>query len=669
VGALAGGLFVAWAAIGGGYEPTTWYPGALFLLGLLVVAGLARGRGHPVPRPTAIAIACAFAFALWCFVSITWSEAQGDAWDGANRALLYALVFATFAILRWSGSTALAILGGYSLAVAALAGITLADVTAAADPALSFINDRLAEPTGYHNASAALYLAAVWPAVFLASRREVPSAVRGLFLAAAGVLVEVALLSQSRGSSIALPLALLVYAAVVPDRLRSLAPVIPLAAVCGIAAPTLLDVYSGAQDGGGLAGPLDDAGVAAAISVAALFALGTVVALIDRRWEPRGTIARGIRVGTTGAWILAAVTAAVAALIAIGNPVSWADDRWEDFKSGEQDLGESRFGGSLGTNRYDFWRVSFDEFADAPLGGMGIDQFAIPYLRERESPEEPTHPHSLPVRIATQTGIVGTLLFCAFLGAALYAALAARRAGRGDLARAAPAIAIASFAYWFVHASADWMWAFPALTAPAFAWLAIAGRVEDPDPALEGAGAPTGRKRSPVARFSLIAATAATALAAAASFFLPWGAARDLDEATAIWREDPATALDRLDRARDLNPLSERPDLVAGAIAVRLGDLDLAEDAYGRAIDRNPENWYALLERGAIEAVGGDYEHAEADLLAARDLNPGEPVIGPVLRGARAKHPFPLVEIDRLMLERVCARVGPTQDTESYCEE
>ena len=38
---------------------------------------------------------------LWSFLSIVWAQARGDAWDGANRALLYLTVFALFALLPW----------------------------------------------------------------------------------------------------------------------------------------------------------------------------------------------------------------------------------------------------------------------------------------------------------------------------------------------------------------------------------------------------------------------------------------------------------------------------------------------------------------------------------------------------------------------------------------
>lgn len=670
-GLIALAVFVAWAALEGGFEPTAWYPGGLFLLGLLGVSLATLDRRGSLPRASSFAIALGVAFVVWSFVSIAWADAKGDAWAGANRTLLYVAVFALFALPRWTSTGALALIGTYSVAIAGVAGATLLDAAGASDPTLMFIGDRLAEPTGYHNASAALYLAAALPAAFLASRREVPWVARGVLLAAAGVLVQVAILSQSRGSSIAFPLSLLLFVAIAPNRVRSLAALIPVAAATVVAAPALLDVYSAARDGGDVPAAVDAATRAVAISCGALLIGGSIAALIDRRWRPTRRTVRIGRAVTGTAWGLAGVATIVAALVAVGNPVSWADERWQDFKSGEQELGESRFGGSLGTNRYDFWRVAINEFADSPLGGIGVEQFSIAYARERRSNEEPAYPHSLPVRVVSQTGIVGTLLFGGFLVSALLAALRARRRGVTELTVAAPAVAVVAFGYWFIHSAADWMWAYPALTAPAFAWLGLAGRVADSDPAGPANGPapdPTEPASARTRRLAIIGALGAAGLVAAASYLLPWAAARDVERAASTWRTDPQAAYDRLDRAAELNFLSERPDLIAGAIAVRRDELPRARDSFARAVDRNGSNWYALLELGAVDAELGALASAREHLARAERLNPSDPVIDAALRAVRAGRPFPLAEIDRRMLARVCQRIGPTEETFTYCE-
>ena len=69
-------------------------------------------------------------------------------------------------------------LTAFSTAVAVVGVVTVAHAAHAAHPASAFIDSRLADPTGYPNATAALFLLAFWPSAALASRREVPIAQR-----------------------------------------------------------------------------------------------------------------------------------------------------------------------------------------------------------------------------------------------------------------------------------------------------------------------------------------------------------------------------------------------------------------------------------------------------------------------------------------------------------
>ena len=54
-----------------------------------------------------------------------------------------------------------------------------------------------------------------------------------------------------------------------------------------------------------------------------------------------------------------------------------------------------------------------------------------------------------------------------------------------------------TFAYWAVHGSVDWFWELPALAAPAFAWLGLAGglaRMATTEGAPPGSGATIRKK-------------------------------------------------------------------------------------------------------------------------------------------------------------------------------
>ena len=669
---------IVWAIDGGGAAPTSWYPGALFFLGLLatllvVLCLRARPEWQRPPGPLLIALILLGAFAAWNLLSISWADVKGDAWDGANRAVLYFTVFAVFAIPSWRASSAAIVLGVFAFGIACVAAGTLISINAATDPTLSFLSGNLVEPTGYHNATAALFLIAFFPAALLASRREVPWPLRGALLASAGVLLEMAIPAQSRGSAIVFPIALVIYLAVVPNRVRALLWLLPVAIAGGLAAPSLLDIYSAISEGRDVQQAISDAAAAVWLSTAVLFVVGTAMAAADHRIEVPATVRRRSAYGVGAVAAVATLAAVVVALNAIGNPVDWAHERWDDFKSGhdQQDFSASRFTGDLGSNRYDFWRVAIDQFEDHPIGGAGTENFAVDYLEDRRSAEEPQHPHSLEMRLLGQTGLVGTALFAGFLVAAVAAIAHRRRWAPSGLARGVAAAALATAAYWLGHSSGDWLWVFPALTAPALALMAIAGRV-DLNPSrqesgtLPAPGAEARRRWPRPPRWVVLTLAAGALVFVAVSYVLPLAAAEDMATASSTWGADPQAAFDRLDRAGDLNFLSDEPDVVAGAIAERLGEQAQMRRYFEAALQRNSFNWYSLLELGALDAVEGHRTGAVRRLRQAVKLNPKEPLIRTTLARARSNKPVSLRSLDRIFLGRVCDRFGQTHDTQ-FC--
>src|ERR1700680_2039501 len=111
-------LFVVWATDQAGYPVTHWGPGGLILLALLGIAlGTIGLRATAVPRPIRIALACLTAYTALSFLSILWAGVPADAWEGANRTLLYLLVFALFACWRQRGAAALLLLCIWTLAM------------------------------------------------------------------------------------------------------------------------------------------------------------------------------------------------------------------------------------------------------------------------------------------------------------------------------------------------------------------------------------------------------------------------------------------------------------------------------------------------------------------------------------------------------------------------
>ncbi|MGH2987966.1 MAG: hypothetical protein ACRDLO_14950, partial [Solirubrobacterales bacterium] len=192
------------------------------------------------------------------------------------------------------------------------------------------------------------------------------------------------------------------------------------------------------------------------------------------------------------------------------------------------------------------------------------------------------------------------------LAAAAAGAIRARGSTRS--AAALSAVALAAATYWLVHASIDWLWAYPAVTASTIALLGAAA----------GAGLPAAARRpSRLARGLLLAGLAALALSAIPPFLSQRYVNRAFDD----WRSDPERAYQDLDRARSLNPLSDSPLLAEGAIARAAGDRGRALRAFREAIAKRPEEWaghYVI----AVLLLDADRPTARKEAAVALELNP-----------------------------------------------
>src|SRR4051794_30048184 len=539
--------FVWFAASNGGFDGTTWLPGSLIVLALVVIAVLTV-PATAVPRLVKVAAIALLAYAAWNYLSIAWSAQKGDAWDGANRTLLYALTFALFAVWRPRSRTAVALLILYSVGVTTVGLVELIPAAEASHARGFFSEGRFASPAGYMNANVALWFSTLWPCVLLAARRELHAALRGLLIGCGVLLCGLAVLGQSRGWLFTAPVAGLLIVAMVPRRVRTVLTLAFVLGVTGIVTGTLLDVYR-AAGAPGFDAAVSDA--TRALVVAALLGglAGGLLGGLEQRL-PRPSRARARQSGY--ALAVVAVIAAVAGLAVFvslkGSPFTVISNAWHDFKTKPSPYGgASRFTGSLGTNRYDFWRVAWDRFKASPLEGDGSDNFQQAYLAVRKSGEAPRYPHSVELRALGETGLVGTGLLAVGVGAALWAALHAMRRRRG-LGAAAAAAGAASFVYWLAHGTIDWFWEFPALGAPAFAMLGLSAGLL-PRPA-RAASPPPAPLRGPRALLVVPVVLAALSLGA------PWLSHLDQNKAIGAWKTDAAAAFRSLDTASSLNPLS-----------------------------------------------------------------------------------------------------------------
>ena len=478
-------------------------------------------------------------------------------------------MFALFAALPWRPAEAAGVLAAFALAITAAGVWTLSAALGGSD-ATAFTDGRLVGPVGYENASAALLLVAFWPALMLAAERSAPRVARGVLLAAAGVLIQLVVLAQSRGSLGAVAVSLALAVLLHRERRRLLAFLAAVAITTVAALPALLRPYATAGTAGEAHGALVAAAVAMAISAAVLLAAGLASARLDgrrrsaasraprRRWLAAG---RGSRAGRC------------VARVGAGH----ATHRGRRLRPlrllARRCAGSSR---------------------DHPLQGAGADNFAHDYARERRRREEPLYPHSIILGSLGHTGLVGASLLAGFLAAA-FAGL--RRLGAADdPRRTVGLVAVVSVAAWLTQASIDWLWELPAVTAPGDR-VPRAGR--------RGCGRAAGRRGPGGRGRRFVVGGAALACAAAASYALPALAAREIERAVRVWDADPRAALAGLDRARDLNLLTDRPDVIAGALALRDGDRATARRAFGRAVRRDGQNWYAQVELALIETSAG----------------------------------------------------------------
>lgn len=622
--ALVLGLGVFMASDQGGYSPTVWYPVGLFLAGVIVTSIIAVGSGVTRRAAVLLPVVLLGGFTVWSYATIIWANARGDAWDGANRTLLYFLVLASIALWPITRRAAWLVLFGFVVAAAALGVINVVVLVYSGDVENYTIGGRLSAPFGYPNANAAFFMIAACCSLGLASRRWLRPPIRGCALGLGVVVVGLNLLSASRGSIFTLPAVALTYVVLVSGRLRSLAMCVVLAAgVAPVVAPAL-HVYR--SEAAGVPRAAGHALVLMLVAGSAVAAGGTVLALLDERIR----LAPG-RVRTIGVIvILAAVVGGSGAALAI-KPWSHVHGAWRSFKYGFEPGGATHFGG-LGSNRYDFWRVGLDEFRRHPVGGIGSDNFLVPYLQARRSTEEPLYPHSLWVRVVSQTGVVGVIVFLGFLAAATRGVARVSASGR-DLA----AIAFVGFSVWIWHGLVDWLWEMPALGVVAVGLLGLALAVE----------LPASRRLS--RRPWLVAGLGALTISVVGTLALPWLAERDVRHAGAIWSRDPSTAFAELDRARHLNPLSDRADLVAGAIAARLGRYELMRNSFHHAVERYPADWYAVLELGIAESLLGDRPAAMSAFMRAAELNPRDPVIKRVISSFRLQRRLDPAAIDRAL--------------------
>ena len=651
------GLLVLWAAHDGGYDEDTWYWGALTLLGLVAMAlGGLFGSLRRVGTATKVALAAFSLYVVWSYASIAWADYGGDALAGSNKALLYLLIFTLCAVSRWTPRRGLWMLTAYTLAVGAVGALILIRMARGDNAAALFTEGRLISPTGYLNANAALFMTAALLGVALAVRRELPLLLRGVLLAIACEGLALALLAESRGWLFTLPVVLVLALIVVRDRLRTgLAAIVPVIAAL-VPLHKLLHVYEVTSGTHPSANSFDaaakSAGRTSLVCCVAALIFGTLVLLAEDRLQVRQVRRSVVRAAGAIALVVAIAAAVVGAVAAThGHPVRFFNEQWHGFThpSTTTNAQASHFA-STGSEREDAWRVALDAFAAHPVGGLGQDNFSDYYTVHGRTGIELAWVHSWELRLLAHTGIVGFIALIVFLGAAIAAALR-RRAPRGTLRGALAGIALLPLIVWLVHGSVDWFWEMPALSAPALAFLAMAGALTEDQ---EDVAEPVAMARAAPRRVRSIAAVvcaAALFVAAVVALSFSYLSVREVSIGSDLRGSNPTQALAHLKTAADLNPLDSEPGRLGGTIALQSGSFEEAQRRFDQAVSRQPGGWFSWFGAGLAASALGERTVAHHDFAVARSLNSSQQVVKDAL--ARVDGPRPLTPqeaLDQLVL-------------------
>jgi hypothetical protein len=578
--------------------------GAALLLGTLLASGFAFR-----PTPSLLAgLGALVALAGWTTISASWSPVPALARDEALLVLLYAVVLSVPLLMLRSEverTAAIAIVAGacVCLVVATSIRLLLAD-----DPGdRHFWATRLGSPIRYPGADAALFLVSFWPAVAIAAAPRLNVALRAVALGGATALLAGWLMTQSRAGAISLGVSALVIFALAPARLRLLVPAALAAGLAAAAYDPLTDPFL--KVGPALDDAIQSAGTWALLLSLAGGAIGLLYAVVDGRLALPPRFVRAAGLAAVVAVGVGALGATVGFFVTVDEPRDYVSDRWREFKrEPEHEAGSSHLV-TLGSDRYDFWRVALREFGEHPIAGAGGGAFGPAYLREGRTEETPLRAHSFELDVLSETGFLGFALLAG--GLVLFGWTLLRRA-RSDLVTAGVAGGIA---YWLVHATGDWTWTFPAVGLPFFLLLGIATAGGSDRRIAARAGPP------------LALAVAATGLLA---FTPPWLSSRFTNRALA---QSHADAAHELRWARRLDPLSAAPLIAEAALAPSpMRAIAPLEEA----VEREPRSVGPryLLGRAYLEA--GRPAEARREFREALRLSPRSDQVRRALRRAEA---------------------------------
>lgn len=630
--ALGAGLLLVllYAAFSHGAVQTAVVPApieARIQLAVAVLAAIAGGAwlwtGSLRVSAPPLAIAAAgllAAFAVWSGVTVLWSVAPDQTWLELNRALTSLIVLGLAIALGASHIRSIELIAKGFLLVAL--AVTLYALGQKLVPGLHAgglfdLNQtgpipRLQEPFGYWNALA-LFIAMGAP-IALALAVEISTS--GRWRLAALIALELMLLTiaftLSRGGLLALAAGLAAGIALSRARLRSLmwlgttcaATAIPL--IFGLTSHSLTsaDISLGQRETAGA-----ELTAALVASVLLLYLAARALHGLERRVEVTPMRVRGIGRLLLCALVVALVGSVLAVALSARGLDGTVSHAWRSFTAtrAASVSDPSRFLSDDSGNRWVWWKEAAGAFSDRPFAGWGAGSFGVVHLLYRRDALSVEQPHSVPLQLLAETGIVGALLGLGGLVLLLGSAVAAvRRTATGPERLLAAALLAAGVAY-AIHACYDRDSDIPGVTLPVIALLGVlvgaAGRRGGEDQARRPAHGPALRL---IALASLTLMLGVFAVSAALPSLATGRASSAETDASGSSPDQLASAQARAQAASALDPLSTAGPKVEATIAVHRGQYAAARADLLRAIGRQPSDVQAWEELAAVELSVGD---------------------------------------------------------------
>ena len=322
----------------------------------------------------------------------------------------------------------------------------------------------------------------------------------------------------------------------------------------------------------------------------------------------------------------AVVVALLAVIVAVGNPVDKLEQQYDDFVNLRVDSSDSTRFLSGGGYRYDYWRVAWLEFKDAPLRGQGAGNYDDLYFLERRTSEDIRQPHSLPLQVLAELGLVGMLFLLLFAGAALAGLWRQSRRARERPERRIVAVAAGgAFVAWLAHTSVDWLHNIPGVTGVALcAVLALVA----PWTKRRGASIST--------RIVTVALVAVAAVAASDSVGRLAYADKDRIDARDSLNSDPVEALRLANESLALNDKAVLAYYVKSAAYARLGRYGEARDTLLEAVDVKPKDHLTWALLGDLAARKGRIRAARAYYRRSLQHNPRNPFVQALYENPRS---------------------------------